>query len=357
MKSPVYFIKVRNGETPVSVQKKVAFLLEKSSLFDFVSPKDDAVIKLHFGEEGNKGFVKPEYVKVICDQLRKLQARPVLVDTNTLYKGRRTSSADHWALAQEHGFTKDATGVEVVIPDDSLEKNVATVEINQKHIRKAKVAKYFLQADALIGVAHFKGHLMTGFGGALKNIGMGCASREGKLAQHSDLAPFVAIEKCTGCAACVKVCPVNAIALKNKKSFIDGKKCIGCATCIAVCPVFAIEINWGSGGDTIQEKMVEYTKAILDSKKGKCAFLNFALKITKECDCLAQDDPRIVEDVGVLASTDPVSLDKACYDLVNQRAGKDIFRKVHPERDGLQQLIYAQELGLGRLDYELVDVG
>jgi uncharacterized Fe-S center protein len=197
---------------------------------------------------------------------------------------------------------------------------------------------------------------MAGFAGALKNLGMGCASRDGKLAQHSDVSPFVREKICVGCGECEKACPAKAIVIANKKSCIDSGKCIGCASCIAACVYHAIDVKWEQGGDKIQQKMVEYAKAALTGKKTKCAFLNFALKITKECDCIAKDDPRIAPDIGILASLDPVSIDKASLDLVVKACGKDVFRQVHPDRDGMRQLKYASGLGLGNLEYELIEL-
>ncbi|MBU1726433.1 MAG: DUF362 domain-containing protein, partial [Candidatus Omnitrophica bacterium] len=199
-------------------------------------------------------------------------------------------------------------------------------------------------------------HIMTGFGGALKNIGMGCAARTGKLAQHSDVSPFVRTKACIGCFICVKSCPADAIEMIKDKARIIKDKCIGCATCIAVCPKFAIDVDWDTGGSKIQQKMIEYAKAVLDTKQDKAVFINFAIKITQECDCIAKDDPRIAPDVGILISKDPVAIDKACFDLVNNACGKDIFREAHPKRDGMIQLKHAVSMGLGSLDYELIEV-
>jgi uncharacterized Fe-S center protein len=356
MKSKVYFIRLRNSEELRVVISKLEHLLEKSHLFDFIRPNSKVAVKMHFGEEGNTGFVKPEYLRVVCNKVSGQGASAFISDTNTLYRGRRTNSPDHLALAREHGFTREATGVEVVVPDDHDKGSTIDIPINQRFIKIAKLARIFVDADAIVGVSHFKGHIMTGFGGALKNLGMGCAARVGKLQQHSDISPIVYEQRCTGCGECVNVCPVDAILIKNNKSVINGLKCIGCATCIAVCPYSAIDVPWESGGAIIQEKMIEYASAVMRNKKGKATFLNFALKITKECDCLAKDDPRIAPDIGVLASNDPVSIDKASFDLINQACGRDIFKELHPQRDGSKQLKYAQELGLGSLDYELIDL-
>jgi uncharacterized Fe-S center protein len=339
-----------------AIREKFSRILDENDCFGFVKKGDFVAVKLHFGEDGNAGFVRPEYVRVACDRILLKGARPALCDTNTLYVGRRTNSADHLMLAREHGFTREATGAEVVIPDETQPGSVAKIEINGRFIKTAMIARIFRDADCIVDIAHFKGHLMTGFGGVLKNVGMGSATREGKLAQHSDVSPIVHLENCTGCAACEKVCPAKAISIRDKKSHIDAKACIGCASCIAACKFYAIDVNWEAGGSSIQEKMVEYASAALKDKLEKCCFVNFAVKITKECDCLAKDDPRISPDVGIFVSSDPVSCDKAALDAVIARNNKDIFKESHPQRNGLKQLEYAAKIGLGSLDYELIEL-
>jgi len=351
MKSKVYFVPVKNSDTKEAIREKFAGLLEVSNLFNFVKKNEKVAVKMHFGEEGNTGFVKPEYVRLVSDKIKKTGAKPVLTDTNTLYSGKRTNAKDHALLAREHGFTEEIAGAPVVIADGNKD-----VVMGGKFVKTAKIAPLFFDIDVIIGISHFKGHIMAGFGGALKNIGMGCASREGKLAQHSDVAPFVRFKNCTGCAGCKKACPADAVIITNNKSNINSTKCIGCASCIAACPYHAIDIHWEGGAGNIQEKMMEYAKAALTGKEKKSAFVNFAIKITKECDCLAKDDPRISPDVGIFASTDPVAIDKACLDSVNSACGKDIFKEAWPERDWSKQLNYAEDIGIGRLDYELIKI-
>lgn len=356
MKSKVYFISVDNSDSPQDIRQKFRRLLKECRLLDFIRKNDKVALKMHFGEEGNTGYVKPEYVRVACENIIERQAACFLTDTNTLYRGQRTNVGDHLKIAHEHGFSKENCLASVVIADDTKKEDVAEITINQRFIKVAKIVKLFLETDALLGIAHFKGHMMTGFGGTLKNIGMGCASREGKLSQHSDIAPYVRVKKCIACKECIETCPLEAIVIKNKKAYIEPAKCIGCASCIVACRQNAIDVDWEAGGDTIQEKMVEYAKAVLQDKLDKSAFINFAIKITKECDCLSKDDPRIVPDVGILAAQDPVGIDKASLDLVNRRARKDIFKELHPLRNGLKQLEYAYELGLGNLEYELIEL-
>ena len=355
MKSKVYFISVKNSETIASINTKLERLLEESSLFDFISGGNKVAVKIHFGEEGNTGFVRPEHARVVCDAIAAKGGVPFLSDANTLYRGRRLNSEDHLKLAHEHGFKKKVVQAEIIIPDDNKKEDVIQVPVNQKFIKNALLARVYIDADCLVAVNHFKGHILTGFGGAIKNIGMGCATRQGKLAQHCDVSPVVHVENCIGCGECAAVCPTCAINIVDGKSVIDKPKCIGCASCMAACPTMAMFIDFASG-DKTQEKMAEYALAVLKDKKNKSGFLNFALKINKECDCWGMDNPRIAPDVGIFASLDPVSIDKACFDLVNKACGKDIFKATHPDQDGIKQLRYDQEIGLGSLDYELVEL-
>ncbi|MGA2774912.1 MAG: DUF362 domain-containing protein [Candidatus Omnitrophota bacterium] len=355
MKSKVYFVAVKDSDKVKSINNRLKKLLAVSKVLDFIQKDYKVALKVHFGEAGNLNFVRPEHLRVVCDGIAHKGAKAFLSDANTLYRGKRLNSKDHLQLAHEHGFTKETVGVDVLIPDDNKKEDAIDIQINQKFIKTAKLASVFIDADALVAVSHFKGHILTGFGGALKNIGMGCATREGKLAQHCDVSPVVNVDKCIGCGECSIICPVGAIRIENNKSVIDSKKCIGCASCLAVCPTMAMFIDLG-GSDKTQEKIAEYSLAVLKDKKGKVGFLNFAVNISKECDCWNMENPRIGPDVGILASLDPVSIDKASLDIVNKNCGQDIFKAAHPDKDGMKQLVYAQEIGLGNLDYELIEL-
>jgi uncharacterized Fe-S center protein len=355
MKSTVYFTAVKDAEDIQGVNAQLKKLLEKSKVLDVIGKKDRVGMKMHFGEAGNTGYVRPSHVRVICEEVKRKGASITLADANTLYRGRRLIAEDHLALAREHGFTKKAVGIDVVIPDDKKEADIAAVQINQKHIQTAKVARLFIDCDAIVSIAHFKGHALTSFGGAIKNIGMGCATREGKLAQHCDAAPVFREDRCTGCGECEIVCPAEAITMEDDKAVLDRTKCIGCASCVAACPNMTIFIDT-EAGDDVQEKMAEYALAVLGNKKEKACFLNFSLRISQECDCWPYKNPRIAPDVGIFASLDPVAIDKASFDLVNQTSGKDVFKQAHPKEDGMKQLRHAQAIGLGSMEYDLVNV-
>ncbi|EKD27571.1 MAG: hypothetical protein ACD_79C00670G0001, partial [uncultured bacterium] len=211
MKSKVYYISVKNLEDDNSLKSKFELLLDKSGILKPIPDSISSVIKIHFGEEGNTGFIKPGFVKILAEKLINKKINSKLSDSNTLYKGRRTNSGDHTNLAMEHGFSLDSTLCKIEIPEDKIKENTITIPLNGNFIKNAHVLKLYKETPFIIAMSHFKGHIMTGFGGSLKNIGMGCASREGKLAQHSDLSPVIYKDNCTGCGECIKVCPVNAI--------------------------------------------------------------------------------------------------------------------------------------------------
>jgi uncharacterized Fe-S center protein len=357
MKSTVYFAAVKDADDIQGVNDQLKKLLEKSKVLDVIHKKDKVGVKMHFGEAGNINFVRPAHVRVICDEVKRKGGITTLSDANTLYRGRRLNAKDHLGVAREHGFTKKNIGLDVVIPDDKKEADIAAVQIDQKHIQIAKVARLFIDCDAIVSIGHFKGHALTGFGGAIKNIGMGCATREGKLAQHCDASPIFYMDRCKGCGECALVCPVEAITIENDKAVMDRTKCIGCASCVAACPNMAIFIDF-EAGNAVQEKMAEYALAVLGdkNKKGKACYLNFALRISQECDCWSYKNPRIAPDVGIFASLDPVAVDKASFDLVNQASGTDIFKQAHPKEDGMIQLRHAQAIGLGSMEYDLLRI-
>lgn len=252
-----------------------------------------------------------------------------------------------------------------MIADGLNGKDYINVEINQKHFQEVKIGSAAVHADAIIAVTHFKGHEATGFGGTLKNLGMGLGSRSGKQMMHSDLKPEIDAEKCVGCEKCHQWCPGEAIYTEAGKSVITGEKCIGCGECTVTCPVKAIGINWRTQPDIIQEKIAEFTMGVLKNKQGKAGFISFVTNVTPDCDCCGWSDAPIVNDIGILASKDPIALDQACVDLVNQAKGvkhsrlgqedvDDKFRALHESIDWNVQLAYGEKIGLGTRKYNLI---
>ncbi|MEW6529503.1 MAG: DUF362 domain-containing protein [Thermodesulfobacteriota bacterium] len=356
-----------------SVAGKVADLFERLEPETILRRKDLVAVKLHFGEEGNTGFVRPQFVRKIIDKLLELKTRPFLTDTNTLYVGSRTEASSHLITAFNNGFTREITGAPVIIADGLRGNNRVVVPRNGKHVPEAHIAADIHNADALVVLTHFKGHELSGFGGAIKNVGMGCASREGKLEQHSNISPKVSEKRCIGCGECVIWCKGGALSLyeteKGTKSRIDPERCVGCAECILTCPQAAIQIQWNQSIPVFMEKLVEYAAAVLEEKKGKTLFMSFVTDVSPMCDCTPFSDRPIVPNLGILASSDPVAIDQAAADLVNGAPGnpvselktalapgEDKFRALYPAIDWSHQLAYAEEIGLGSREYQLVQL-
>jgi hypothetical protein len=368
MASPVYFASLRARSDKDSTVAKVQRLFDKSGFASCITKQDRTAIKLHFGELGNDSFISPVFVRQIVDKIKAEGALPFVTDTNTLYRGSRSNAVDHITTAVLHGFDYAVVGAPVIIADGLCGKNIAQVKIGQKHFDTVSIAGDIVAADSMIVMTHFKGHEVAGFGGAIKNLAMGCAPPEGKRAQHQ-ARPFTSDEKCIGCGKCLKVCPKSAIALVEKKSVINHELCIGCFECMTVCPEQAIDINWETEIPLFIERIVEYAYGALQGKKDKVGFISFLTRITPDCDCVPWSDASIVPDIGILASTDPVAIDAASYDLVNQqtgftdsllashhRHGEDKFTGIREYTDGKKQIRYAESLGMGSSSYELIHI-
>ena len=368
MKSPVYFATLRAHSDHECTTAKVQRLFDHAGFSDIIAPQDKTAIKLHFGEMGNDGFISPVYVRQVVEKVKACQALPFLTDTNTLYLGSRSNAVEHIGTAILHGFDYAVAGAPVIIADGLNGKNISRVTIRKKHFEQVSIAGDIAAADSMIVLSHFKGHIVSGFGGAIKNLAMGCAPPEGKRAQHN-ARPFTITEKCTGCAACMKVCPKTAISVVKKKSAIDQNLCIGCFECMHVCPEHAIDIDWETEIPQFMERMVEYAYGAVKGKEKKVGYMNFLIRITPDCDCFPFSDAPIVPDIGILASTDPVAIDAASFDLVNQQqgytdsdltshhhAGGDKFKGVHAQTDGYRQVRYAEEIGLGNSSYDLITI-
>ena len=366
MKSKVYFSDLR--ATPSrNLLQKVQDLLDAVSIDKKIKKNALVAVKLHFGEAGNTAFIRPVFLRHIIDKIKDMGGKPFLTDTNTLYVGTRSNSVDHLKTAIANGFAYSVVGAPLIIADGLRGGDEEVVSVNLKRFEDVYIASEIVRADALVSVAHFKGHELSGFGGTIKNIGMGCGSRKGKLAQHSSVSPKVKRKKCVGCGDCIAYCAQEAIALFEEKARIDPKTCVGCGECIIVCPNQAIQIRWDQTIPIFLENMVEYTAGVLKGKEKKTICLNFITNVSPACDCYGHADAPIVSDIGIVASDDPIAIDQASVDLVNQargqlgsalgkshEPGEDKFKDIYPNVDWEIQLDYGERVGLGTRNYKLV---
>jgi len=366
-KSKVYFTNMRtkfNESLPMKLQR----LIKKAGIRDIDFEKKYAAIKIHFGEPGNLAFLRPNYSRAVADVVKSLGGRPFLTDCNTLYVGGRKNALDHIDAAYQNGFTPYATGCHVIIADGLKGTDEALVPVEDgTYVKEAKIGQAIMDADVFISLNHFKGHEATGFGGALKNIGMGCGSRAGKMEMHSAGKPFVHTEKCVGCGMCKKMCAHDAITIEQKKATIDQNKCAGCGRCIGVCPQDAVKPSSDESNDILNCKMAEYSAAVL---RGRPHFhISLVIDVSPYCDCHAENDAAIVPDIGMFASFDPVALDVACADAVNAQeplrgsrldesahVHHDHFTDIHPSTNWKSCIEHAEKLGLGSHEYELIEI-
>ena len=325
-------------------------------------------IKMHFGELGNLAFLRPNYAKVVADLCKEQGGLPFLTDCNTLYPGSRKNALEHLTCAQLNGFWPMTTGCQVIIADGLRGTDEAEVPVpNGEYCKTAKIGRAIMDADIFISLTHFKGHEMTGFGGAIKNIGMGCGSRAGKMEMHNATSPFILQDKCIGCHACERNCAHGAISFQEKKAFIDENRCVGCGRCIGVCPVDAVANHCDESNDILNKKIAEYTLAVVKDRPH--FHISLVVDVSPYCDCHAENDVPIVPNVGMFASFDPVALDMACADAVNRQpvmAGSvlserehchhDHFTDVHPETNWMVALEHAEKLRIGTREYNLITI-
>lgn len=354
MKENVFFIPVADLEADESVCRKLEKAVTTNDWLDFIKDRDLVAFKTHFGEEKTEGYVRPLNFAMLAGLVKKKNAQPFLTDTATLYSGLRSNAVGHIELAQRHGFGFENTQIPLIMADGLTGDEEIDVPIPGRLYQKVKIASLIVKAQALVVVSHFTGHIVTGFGAALKNMGMGCSSRRGKLAQHSTATPSVKKKHCTGCASCATWCPVQAITMVERIAQIDKKKCIGCAECLTVCRFDAISYNWSETYEQLQRKIVEHSWGVAMSKQGKVLYINFLNRISKDCDCMG-GFKKISPDIGVLIAFDPVAIDAASLDLVERKTGKSLTQLSYdiPYR---VQIEYAREIGFGNPDYQLVQI-
>jgi len=353
VRSRVFFLAADRKESPQALSGKIEKLYLALGLDEKIESDAFVALKLHFGEKGNTGYIRPYWLEKMIYRVRQRTKRAYFTDTNTLYVGFRSNAVDYTQLAGDHGFTLEKTGLPVHIADGLIGEDSEEVPVNLKRVKSAKVAAGILHADFLLCLSHLTGHVQTGVGAAIKNLGMGCASRAGKLEQHAEVNPRISAKLCRNCGVCLDYCPAGAIIQKEGSAVILNEKCIGCGECLVVCKVGAVKMRWGEDSARLQEKMAEYAFAVAHHFRGKIGCLNVLLKVTKDCDCMAKDQPEIVKDIGILASTDPVAIDRCSADLAVKHGKKDVFRAGY-DVDWMLQLKHGADIGLGSLDYELV---
>lgn len=329
--------------------------------------KKFVAVKMHFGEYGNLSFIRPNYAKVIVDLVKKKGGIPFLTDCNTLYVGSRKNAIEHMDTAYLNGFTPMTVGCNVIIGDGINGSDDVDVAIDGDFVKGAHIGRAIHDSDIIITLTHFKCHELTGFGGAIKNLGMGCASKRGKMEQHSAGKPSIDNSKCRGCGTCRKVCGSDAISILDGKALIDRDRCAGCGMCISKCSFDAISTEMDQANDILCMKMSEYAVAsVLGKPNFHITLLN---QVSPFCDCHGENDVPVVGDIGMLASFDPVALDMACADLVNKAMISpdstaypnrdrfdDVFRCTQPTTDWRPTIDHSVKMGLGSSDYELIRI-
>lgn len=351
----------------MNLPEKLKFLMKKAGFEDIDFTNKYAAIKIHFGEPGNLAYLRPNYAKVVCDYVKELGGKAFLTDCNTLYVGGRKNALDHLDSAYTNGYNPFQTGVHTIIADGLKGTDEELVPVNGEYVKEAKIGQAIMDADIVISLNHFKGHELTGFGGALKNLGMGCGSRAGKMEMHSAGKPSVVQDLCIGCGQCIKICAHDAPTITDHKASINHDKCVGCGRCIGVCPKDAIKASMDEANDILNYKIAEYTKAVVDGRP--CFHISLVIDVSPYCDCHSENDIAIVPDVGMFASFDPVALDQACADAVNKQPATansilhkhghehhDHFTDVSPETNWKSCLEHAEKIGLGTHEYELIEI-
>ena len=369
--SKVYYANMKTSFYE-NLPQKLERLIKTAGIGGIDFEKKYAAVKIHFGEPGNLAFLRPNYAAVVVKVIKELGGKAFLTDCNTLYVGGRKNALDHLDTAYENGFTPLSTGCHVIIGDGLKGTDEALVPVDGEYVKEAKIGQAVMDADIIISLNHFKGHEMAGFGGALKNIGMGCGSRAGKMEMHSEGKPYVNQENCIGCGMCTKVCAHTGITVTDKKASINHENCVGCGRCIGVCPKDAIEATFDASNKNLNCKMAEYTKAICQNRP--CFHIALVCDVSPNCDCHAENDIPIIPDVGMFASFDPLALDQACVDaclkaepLPNSQLTDnmkqadfcdhhDHFENTTVNSEYKTCLQHAEKIGLGSREYEIITV-
>jgi uncharacterized Fe-S center protein len=348
----VYLVPATAADPEDALARKVEALWRAAGLAQAFQPRDLTALKLHVGEPGTRTYVRPAIAAALVRLIRDTGATPFLTDTAVLYKSPRDTGPGHAQVAHDHGFGLDRMGAPFVPADGLIGADEVEIRVGGKHFETVAVASGIMHARSLLVLSHATGHLGTGFAAALKNLGMGCASRKGKLRQHHGQHPRVDSETCSACATCEAWCPQDAITVEDR-AVIDARTCIGCGECVAHCRDGAITFDWSIMGRELQERIVEHAAAIVRGKPGRIAYVTAVQGVTRDCDCMGEAQEPLLPDIGLLAGLDPVAIDQAAHDLVRERAGRTLESMSYRRHDGAIQLRYAESLGLGRREYEL----
>ena len=357
MSSKVLFIKAAVDDGEQVISEKARRLFKQGGFATCFKQGDFTAVKVHVGEPPNNTYIKAPCIKGLVEELLALKTKPFIADTSALYTGRRHNAIDHTILADEHGFNISTLGIPFIAPDGLFGTSETAVKIDGELNSEVFIASDIVRCQSILSIAHFTGHPAACAAATLKTLGMGCSSRKGKMRQHASMRPSVS-DDCTLCGDCFDHCPADAITLGDIKASIDKDKCIGCGECVAVCRFGAVKYDWGIENPIVQKSIAEHALGVLKGKKDRIASFNFLLSVTGDCDCFDRKDmSTIVDDIGILASTNPVAVDKASIDLVESRSGKTIAQLLgKDELDPRFQIEHAERIGLGSTDYELIEI-
>ena len=372
-KAKVYFTDFRTPYGGDTMPGKLKKLIRKAGIDQLNLDGQFVAIKIHFGELGNVSYLRPNYARAVVDVVKELGGKPFLTDCNTLYPGSRKNALEHLYCAWENGFTPLTVGCPILIGDGL--KGTDDIEVpvrGGEYVKNAKIGRAVMDADVIISMTHFKGHEATGFGGALKNLGMGCGSRAGKKEQHNNGKAYVQQKICRGCRRCMRECANDGLVFdpETRKMHVDKEHCVGCGRCVGACNFDAIDFEDPNSNQMLNYRIAEYAKAVVD---GRPQFhISLVMDISPNCDCHEENDAPILPDVGMFASFDPLALDQACVDacmkcepLPNSQLGEhmrdphfvdhhDHFTNSTPESEWQSCLSHAEKIGLGTRDYELI---
>ncbi|MDR1740062.1 MAG: DUF362 domain-containing protein [Bacteroidales bacterium] len=370
--SKVYFTNLRTHAGHNLLHKLEAIML-KAGFENIDFNKKIVAIKIHFGEAGNLAYLRPNYAATVVKLIQRLGGKPFLTDSNTLYTGARSNAVDHFMCAMQNGYNPLAVPCPVIIADGLKGTEYREIRIDGEFCKAPKIGSAIADADIFISMNHFKGHEMAGFGGALKNIGMGSGSVGGKMEMHGNSQPRVLQKNCVGCRVCVKNCNYGAITLDaEKRAVIDYKKCVGCGQCVALCQYDGVVLGSNDSTENLSRKMAEYSKAVLLDKPN--FHINFIMNVSPECDCWGHNDAAIIPDLGIACSFDPVALDTCCADIVKNApvlrntvltdknphvehgVGEDKSHLLHPNAKFDACLEHSEKIGIGERAYEMVEV-